>query len=270
VENRHGDLAVREVLSLTPVLIAAHALFLGLAVWWLKAQIRQWKINAVESDQTLPSAAPTESPHPPISDEPEFAIPQSSPTTPELASESIPETVESTEDVRLVPQLAVGEISEQKVEPSANTIDHESARSAMDTRIEPEMAFRDASAKWTDQEWANYDRSQKTASDELKSDRRQFRRCPFQKEQLVAAYDGNNFPTPGKFKSVLCHDISSSGISFYLDTLPQFQLVVVALGIGAETRYMSAEVKRTIPVERDGKPAILVGCSFTGCCVAEG
>ena len=62
--------------------------------------------------------------------------------------------------------------------------------------------------------------------------------------------------------AVRCHDISGKGISFFWPRPPQFEHVIISLGSDHDLLFMSAQVMRFVPAERDGAAMYLVGCQF--------
>lgn len=106
-----------------------------------------------------------------------------------------------------------------------------------------------------------YDRSRKSNPDELKQDQRKYRRCPYHTVQLLAPFNGRQRPSESDYREVDCHDISAQGIAFYLDGVPSFDKVVMALNNAeSERRYMAYSIVRTQTVEKEGIKKVLVGC----------
>ena len=94
------------------------------------------------------------------------------------------------------------------------------------------------------------------------ADRRAVVRLSFPHRQLIAPYYGGCLPTRASFKEVLCCDISQHGFSFVAASAPDFDRVIVALGILPELTYMTARVTSRILL-LDG-PLYRIGCRFTG------
>ena len=80
--------------------------------------------------------------------------------------------------------------------------------------------------------------------------------------QTIALVDDGRLPAAEDFFSVQCRDLSSGGVSFYLDAAPQFDRLVVALGVPPDLRYLSARVVHVQEVHLNGFPKHLVGCRF--------
>lgn len=97
--------------------------------------------------------------------------------------------------------------------------------------------------------------------------RRRHQRCLFQHYQLIAPFDGENMPGAEAFRSVLCQDLSQSGLSYFSPIAPQSRYVVIALG-KVPFRFMLSEVVRAEPTSR-GLGQYLVGCRFLGKLAAD-
>ncbi|MDY0166830.1 MAG: PAS domain-containing protein [Thermoguttaceae bacterium] len=89
-------------------------------------------------------------------------------------------------------------------------------------------------------------------------------RRTYQYRQLIAPLTGDRLPSRNHFFEVVCEDISAGGISFYLDTPPDFKRVVVGLGQPPQLSFFIAEIVRVLEKEIDGQEQFLVGCRFTG------
>jgi len=88
-------------------------------------------------------------------------------------------------------------------------------------------------------------------------------RRQFKYHQLIAPVYGQELPSPKKFFTVACEDISAGGIAFYLDCAPDFHKVVVALGKPPALAYFGADVVRYSKKQVGEKTMYLVGCRFT-------
>jgi hypothetical protein len=99
---------------------------------------------------------------------------------------------------------------------------------------------------------------------EIKRDRRRQPRRPFPSHELIAPYVDGQWPAPGAFRQVRCHDISPGGIAFLLPKLPEYKSIVVALGIAPNVTYLAARITHTNTFQADGQPMFLIGCRFTG------
>jgi hypothetical protein len=66
------------------------------------------------------------------------------------------------------------------------------------------------------------------------------------------------------FQQVLCHDISSGGFSFILPHPPEFDSIVVALGMPPNVTYLSGQIVHSRATNPDGQSLYIVGCRFLG------
>jgi hypothetical protein len=89
-------------------------------------------------------------------------------------------------------------------------------------------------------------------------------RHPYNTAQWVAPCFGHTPPERHEFRQVRCRDISTSGISFYWPTPPDYDRVVVRLGAGPNAIEVTARVVRFEPVDGGSGAAYVVGCQFTG------
>lgn len=69
-------------------------------------------------------------------------------------------------------------------------------------------------------------------------------------------------PHPRRFFQVECKDISTGGFSFYLDELPDFYEMVVALGPQGDETLIQARVAHVREIECDDGVRYLIGCRF--------
>ena len=121
------------------------------------------------------------------------------------------------------------------------------------------------------------------------SERRGRPRRPFMTVQRVAPCSGQEVPADEKFFEVQCNDLSEAGFSFFMPDQPEFDTLVVELGVPPNMVYVGAEVMNSNDVllypnrlvERiggetdntdrlrldgdstNGKQMVLVGCRFT-------
>ena len=87
-------------------------------------------------------------------------------------------------------------------------------------------------------------------------------RRPYRYRQRVAPmYEGIK-PAKRLFFEVECQDISAGGIAFYMNRLPDFDTVVLALGKPPTESYFTARVMRVARAEEQGRIRYLVGCRF--------
>lgn len=82
--------------------------------------------------------------------------------------------------------------------------------------------------------------------------------------QKIAPMTGPALPTCNDLREVPFRDISAGGVSFLLWYEPDFQHVVVELGQGRKTIWVTAEVVWTREVGEGEDRAYLVGCKFLG------
>ncbi len=69
-------------------------------------------------------------------------------------------------------------------------------------------------------------------------------------------------PAQNAFIEVQCFDLSSGGFSFWLDGRPDFQMLIVALGVPPHEKLVSARVVRVEDISRQGQARFRVGCQF--------
>jgi hypothetical protein len=95
-------------------------------------------------------------------------------------------------------------------------------------------------------------------------DRRGVVRVRFPHRQFVAPYHGGCIPSRASFKEVVCRDISEQGFSFLASCQPDFDMLVVALGVPPNVTYMTARIVNRIRVSAVASPLYRIGCRFTG------
>ncbi|HEY1786070.1 MAG TPA: PilZ domain-containing protein [Pirellulales bacterium] len=93
------------------------------------------------------------------------------------------------------------------------------------------------------------------------ADRRESQRHSFPAVQRVAACRGTAVPTDADFHLVRCHDLSTSGISFYWPEPPNFDQVIVALASPKGTTRVLARVMFHGP-QAGQQGQYLIGCRF--------
>lgn len=99
--------------------------------------------------------------------------------------------------------------------------------------------------------------------DAAAEDRRTFSRHAYPYKQHIAVCEvGESLPPWEEFFDVRCADLSSVGISFYLDDEPEFESIAVALGRFPYLRFMIAQVVRVEPADDESPGTYLVGCRF--------
>lgn len=95
-------------------------------------------------------------------------------------------------------------------------------------------------------------------------DRRRAVRRPFNYRQCVAPYRGGELPSKAVFREVSCQDISSTGFSFLSPQLPDFDSLVVALGVSPNLTYMTANIVGRFQLADAPAPLYRIGCRFSG------
>lgn len=96
------------------------------------------------------------------------------------------------------------------------------------------------------------------------AERRTSARRPFAFRQQVAPYHGGSLPGRASFREVECQDISPTGFSFLSTQLPDFDLLVVALGVPPRLTYLQAQIVNRFPVADSSAPLYRIGCRFAG------
>lgn len=82
--------------------------------------------------------------------------------------------------------------------------------------------------------------------------------------QQIAPMHSGLIPSPDKFFTVRCKDLSSGGVAIYLQQPPDFQNLVVSLGMPPSVRHFTAEVMHVAEVAEAGATLYRLGCRFTG------
>jgi hypothetical protein len=121
------------------------------------------------------------------------------------------------------------------------------------------------------------------------SERRGRPRRPFMAVQWVAPCSGQEVPADKEFFEVQCNDLSEAGFSFFMPDKPEFDTLVVKLGVPPNMVYVGAEVMNSndvllypnrlveriggeadnvdrLGLDDDGTSAkrmVMVGCRFT-------
>ena len=96
------------------------------------------------------------------------------------------------------------------------------------------------------------------------ADRRAVVRRRFPSKQYIAAYHNGCLPSRASFKEVVCRDLSEQGFSFLASSAPDFDCVVVALGVSPDFIYMTARVANRVRISEGPSPLYRIGCRFTG------
>lgn len=95
-------------------------------------------------------------------------------------------------------------------------------------------------------------------------ERRTSARRSFAFRQQVAPYHGGSLPGRASFREVECQDISSTGFSFLSTQLPDFDSLVVALGVPPRLTYLQAQIVNRFPIADSAAPLYRIGCRFAG------
>ena len=94
------------------------------------------------------------------------------------------------------------------------------------------------------------------------SEQRRRPRRAYRYRQSIAPMNDQQFPGPGLFFQVEFWDISACGFSFFMDQLPKFDRLVVALGRAPAITHFTARVMRVARMLHDDATRYLVGCDF--------
>lgn len=93
--------------------------------------------------------------------------------------------------------------------------------------------------------------------------RRRSPRYSFEAVEWVAPVKDGKFPGLGDFLPIRCRDISKSGFSFWLDTPPDFEELIVRIQKGTSAVFVGAEVIHVTRHAAGATQEFLVGCRFT-------
>lgn len=94
-----------------------------------------------------------------------------------------------------------------------------------------------------------------------RTDRRRDPRWPYRVTQMVAFHDESVKPTKDMLQAVRCHDISLSGISFFLVGPPASEHCTLVLGRPPALIFVKARVVHSEPTE-NSPGTWIVGCEF--------
>jgi len=97
-----------------------------------------------------------------------------------------------------------------------------------------------------------------------KAQRRGQPRRAYPYRQKIAPIIGGQLPAKDEFKELQCRDIGAGGFSFYSNSPPESDELVVALGSPPQLTYLTAEIAHLERVSQDGKKMYLIGCAYTG------
>jgi hypothetical protein len=92
-------------------------------------------------------------------------------------------------------------------------------------------------------------------------DRRDSTRRPYDCVQLMAYFDGKNFPAQEAFDRVRCHDLSPHGFSFLTSSEPRDPFVIVALGDLPWSMFI-AEIRNISQLDEQDRTEYRIGCQF--------
>jgi hypothetical protein len=93
------------------------------------------------------------------------------------------------------------------------------------------------------------------------SERRRDPRWPYRVTQMVAFHGESQKAAKEMLQAVRCHDISLSGISFFLSAPPKSQHCTLFLGRTPRLIVVKARVVHSEPVE-DSPNTWIIGCEF--------
>ena len=99
----------------------------------------------------------------------------------------------------------------------------------------------------------------KTLRERRRRQRRAFPYC-----QSIAPVLNGSLPKKEEFRHVECHNITAGGFAYVSEKPPESKQLVIALGSPPQLTYLIAQVVHTTPTTHNGKPAYLIGCSYTG------
>ncbi len=84
----------------------------------------------------------------------------------------------------------------------------------------------------------------------------------FPYRQRVAKFEPGRAPETLDFTEVQFEDISAGGVSFFLNSRPEFEKVVLALGAAPNLHYIAAQITSVGDLSRDGARLFKIGCRF--------
>ena len=95
------------------------------------------------------------------------------------------------------------------------------------------------------------------------ADRRSSQRRDYPYLQVIVPVIPAGQPGRGKSIVVECFDVSTGGVSFLLDYMPDFSDILVVLGTQPHVTTLLARIIRVSPTTVEGRSTYLVGCRFT-------
>jgi diguanylate cyclase len=81
--------------------------------------------------------------------------------------------------------------------------------------------------------------------------------------QRIAPFADGHFPEPGMFREIDCEDFSSTGFTYLVNSRPDYDKVLVALGESNSRAYTTASVEECRKIGPDDMPLYRVNCRFT-------
>lgn len=93
-------------------------------------------------------------------------------------------------------------------------------------------------------------------------DRRKYPRFAYELEQRYALMEDGRMPGMEMFRPMRCHEISLGGVSFLSWSVPEFETIVIELGVLPDCKYLQARVVGWILVD-PATSKYLVRCRFT-------
>jgi len=94
-------------------------------------------------------------------------------------------------------------------------------------------------------------------------ERRRSARRAYRVQQWIAPLKLGQSPAPEDFFEADFYDLSAVGCSFYFKGVPDFKLLVVALGQNPSLSFFAARIARTMPLDDSADMRQLIGCEFT-------
>ena len=134
-------------------------------------------------------------------------------------------------------------------------------------RLNAETASRDGAETTGEPSSTASDRAPKPAKPQAVGRVADLRASPRQvhmRTLMIAPAVDNFTPLRQGFFEVTCYDICRGGLSFYLDSPPDFDRLVVELGSSRNATHLRAAVVHSRKIEYNGQMKYVVGCKFIG------
>lgn len=96
------------------------------------------------------------------------------------------------------------------------------------------------------------------------AEHRSSQRHEFPYVQRVAPLIGGKVPPAEQFFPVRCKDLSGGGMAILLNGPPDFESLVISLGVAPALSHVTARVVRVEQRKENGRTQYLVGCQFIG------